>query len=130
MALNGLLPRALDDVERYAVLDGEVIGSAFNGWNMGDGHMHDEQLLASIQERCGFEPGELVLVYMESQPLFRQRMRYRIVDAATGPLEAGIVELAPMLQRQPWEDAPIPVTVTSATMAPLAVRKPAFSEIE
>jgi hypothetical protein len=125
-----LLPRALDDVERYAVLDGEVIGSAINGWNMGDGHMHDEQLLAAVQKRCGFEPGELVLFFMESQPLVRQRMRYRIVDAATGQLEVGIVELAPMLKRQPWDDAPVPVSVTSATTAPFVTRTPAMSEIE
>jgi hypothetical protein len=70
MALNGLLRRAVDDVEEYAVFDGEIIGSALNGWNMGDGHMHNEQLLAAVQKRCGFEPGELVLVHMESQPLF------------------------------------------------------------
>ena len=56
---------------------------------MGDGHMHNEQLLEAVQKRCGFAPGELVLVHMESQPLLRQRIAYRIVDAAVGQLEAG-----------------------------------------
>jgi hypothetical protein len=126
-ALNGLLRRAVDDVEAYVVIEGEMIGSALNGWNMGDGHMHNEQLLAAVQKRCGFAPGELVLVHMESQPLFRQRMAYRIVDAAAGQLEAGTVPLKPMLQRQPWDDARVPVRVTSATVAPAALRDPSLS---
>lgn len=130
MALNGLLRRAVDDVEGYTVLDGEVIGSALNGWNMGDGHMHNEQLLEAVQKRCGFAPGELVLVHMESQPLFRQRMSYRIVDAATGRLESGTVPLKPMLNRQPWDDAPVPVQVTSSTVAPGALRDPSLTDAE
>jgi hypothetical protein len=129
-ALNGLLRRAVDDVEAYAVFDGEIIGSAVNGWNMGDGHMHNEQLLEAVQKRCGFAPGELVLVHMESQPLLRQRMAYRIVDAALGQLEAGTVPLKPMLDRQPWDAAPVPVRVTSATVAPGALRDPSRSDAE
>jgi hypothetical protein len=129
-ALNGLLRRALDDVEAYAVIDGEMIASALNGWNMGDGHMHNEQLLEAVQKRCGFAPGELVLVHMESQPLIRQQMAYRIVDAAAGPLEAGSVPLKPMLRRQPWDDAPPPVRVTSSTVAPGALRDPSLSDAE
>ena len=130
MALNGLLRRAVDDVEAYAVIDGEIIGSALNGWNMGDGHMHNEQLLEAVQKRCGFAPGELVLVHMESQPLNKNRMAYRIVDAAVGRLEAGTVPLKPMLERQPWDNAPVPVTVTSRTTAPGARLDPSLSEAE
>jgi len=121
MALNGLLHRAVDDPEEYAVIDGEIIASALNGWNMGDGHMHNEQLLEAVQRRCGFAPGELVLVHMESQPLIRNRMDYRIVDAATGQLEAGTVPLLPMLERQPWDDEPVPVTVTASARGGVGV---------
>ncbi|MFD9615644.1 DUF3556 domain-containing protein, partial [Streptomyces sp. NPDC059083] len=116
MALNSLLRRSVDDVEAYVVLDGEIVGSSLNGWNMGDGHMHNEKLLESVQKRCNFAPGELVLVHMESQPLVRNSMAYRIVDAATGQIEAGIVPLAPLLERQPWDDSPIPLTVTSPSV--------------
>jgi len=130
MAMNGLLLRALDDIEEYAVIDGEIIGSALNGWNMGDGHMHNEQLLEAVQKRCGFAPGELVLVHIESQPLIRNRMSYRIVDAAIGRLEAGTVPLAPMLERQPWDDAPVPVTLDGPSTAPGALRDPSLSEVE
>ena len=67
-ALNGLLPRAVDDVEAYHVREGELISGVVNGWNFGDGHFHDEQLLEAVQERCGFEEGELRVVTLESQP--------------------------------------------------------------
>jgi hypothetical protein len=29
------------------------------GWNLGDGHMHNEQLIHAMQQRCRFEPGEV-----------------------------------------------------------------------
>jgi len=54
------------------------------GWSFGDGHLHDERLLRSVQERCPFEPGELIHIFVESQPLHRQAVEYRITDAATG----------------------------------------------
>ena len=40
------------------------------GWNFGDGHLNDTQLLDAVQEQCGFEAGELRVVMVESQPLF------------------------------------------------------------
>ena len=67
IALNGLLQRAVDDVEEYAVIDGEIVGSALDGWNIGDGRIHNEQLLEAVQKRCDFARGELVLVHIESQ---------------------------------------------------------------
>jgi hypothetical protein len=113
-ALNGLLPRALDDVSRYDIQEGETVAGAVLGWNFGDGHLHDERLLAAVQERCRFAPGELRVVLLESQPIHRQRQHYRIVDAATGPVEQGYVEVGDMVVRQPWldESGTIPVAVT------------------
>ena len=70
-ALNGLLPRAVDDVEDYDVREGELISGVVLGWNFGDGHFHDQQLLEAVQERCEFEPGELRVVTLESQPAQR-----------------------------------------------------------
>ena len=40
----------------YVLTDGERICSTAIGWNFGDGHMHNEQLIAAMQERCHFEP--------------------------------------------------------------------------
>jgi hypothetical protein len=40
---------------------------------------------------------------MESQPLGRAVQPYRIVDAATGIVEEGEVDVADMVSRQPWD---------------------------
>jgi Transmembrane protein of unknown function (DUF3556) len=103
-ALNALLPHAVEDVEAYDVREGELISNVVNGWNFGDGHLHSEQLIEAVQERCAFEPGELRVVVLESQPAHSQRQHYRIVDAATGPVEAGWVNVADMVRLGPWLD--------------------------
>ena len=59
------------------------------GWNFGDGHLNDTQLLDAVQAQCGFEPGEVRVVMVESQPLFGRGMHWKIVDAATGVLDEG-----------------------------------------
>ena len=97
-ALTGLLPQAVDDVEAYYVREGELISNVVNGWNFGDGHFHDEQLLEAVQERCHFKPGEVRMIFLESQPAHVQRQRYRIFDAADGLLEEGFVNIADMVE--------------------------------
>ena len=103
-ALNGLLPHAVDDVEAYHVREGELISGVVNGWNFGDGHLHDHQLLAAIQEQCGFAEGQVRVITLESQPAHVQRQHYRIYDAATGLIEEGYVNVADMVDRLPWLD--------------------------
>ncbi len=104
-ALNGLIARAVDDESAYTVRDGEFVAGAALGWNFGEGHLHNHQLLAAVQQRCGFAPGELRVVVLESQPIHRQRQAYRILDAATGVVEEGHVLVSDMLERQPWPTA-------------------------
>jgi hypothetical protein len=109
-ALNGLALRAVEDVEDYHVREGELVAGVVLGYNFGDGHFHDEALLEAVQERCGFEPGELRVVMLESQPARLPTQRYRIHDAAEGLVEEGTVEVADMVERQPWlGDEPFPV---------------------
>ncbi len=103
-ALNGLLPHAVDDVEDYHVREGELISGVVNGWNFGDGHLHNAQLLEAVQEQCGFAEGELRVITLESQPAHIQRQHYRIYDAASGLFEEGWVEIADMVERGPWLD--------------------------
>jgi len=116
-ALNGLLARAVDDVEAYSVREGELIAGVAVGWNFGDGHFHNQQLLAAVQERCHFAEGELRVVTIESQPAQVQRQHYRIYDAATGLVEEGYVQVKDMVERQPWLDATgtFPVEVISSS---------------
>lgn len=107
-ALFGLIPRACGEdrdvvTSRYAIHDGEFVAGIALGWNFGEGHLHHEQLLQALQERCGFEPGEVRVVMLESQRFLDPRQEYRIVDGATGEIERGIVKVADMLERQPWD---------------------------
>ena len=74
--------------------EGELVAGVVLGYNFGDGHFHDHRLLAAVQERCRFEPGELRVVTLESQPAHVQRQRYRIFDAADGLVEEGWVDVA------------------------------------
>ena len=101
--MAGLYPHAADDHEARFIMDGEMVCGSAIGWNFGDGHLHQEGLLAAVQERCHFKPGELRVIMMESPPFFHQVQQYRIVDAATGVVETGEVEVAEMLTRQPWD---------------------------
>jgi hypothetical protein len=113
-ALNALAGRAVDDVDDYWVREGEVVAGIVAGWNFGDGHFHDEQLLDAIREQCAFEPGELRVVMLESQPAHIQRQHYRIHDAATGLVEEGWVNVKDMAEANPWLDGSFdfPVQVT------------------
>jgi len=112
-ALLGLVPRAVDDVEAYAVREGELISGVVTGWNFGDGHFHNQQLLAAVQARCEFNRGELRLITLEAQPAGDPRQHYRIFDAAAGLIEEGYVRVSDMIERQPWLDrsGTIPVEV-------------------
>jgi hypothetical protein len=113
-ALNGLLTRAVDDLADYTPREGELVAGVALGWNFGDGHLHGAQLLEAVQERCHFASGELRVITLESQPFLRPIQRYRILDAADGPMEEGTVRVADMVDRQPWlsaDDVTIPVDV-------------------
>ncbi|MDC0721490.1 DUF3556 domain-containing protein [Nannocystis bainbridge] len=101
-ALCRLVPRAVDDPNKYEWVDGELVAGLALGWNFGDGHLHDEQLIGALQAQCGFEPGELRCILVESQPLHRQTMMWRIHDAATGELDRGEIGVAELRQLQPW----------------------------
>ncbi len=109
-ALNGLSARAVDDIEEYDVREGELVAGVVLGYNFGDGHFHDQRLLAAVQERCNFAEGELRVVTLESQPAGDGRQHYRIFDAASGLVEEGHVRVADMIVQQPWLDGrPFPV---------------------
>lgn len=109
-ALFTLAHRAMagHNEDDYTLTDGERIVSTAIGWNFGDGHMSNEQLVAALQQRCHFEPGEVRIVMLDAQPIHRQTQQYRLVDAATGEFERGYVKVADMVVRQPWDDT-VPV---------------------
>jgi Transmembrane protein of unknown function (DUF3556) len=100
------LPLAVDDIDDYEWMDGELVAGMVLGWNFGDGHLNDLQLLEAVQEQCGFGEGELRVIMIEPQPLFGRTMKWRIADAAKGVLHHGETEIAPMRALQPWPTGP------------------------
>src|SRR6201991_1009999 len=117
-ALLTLVHRALAgyDEDDYNLCEGEVLCSMVLGWNFGDGHMHNECLIEALQQRCGFEPGDVRVVILDAQPIHIQRQEYRLVDAATGEFERGYVDVDDMVTTQPWADD-LPVHVQHSTAA-------------
>ncbi len=104
--LAELVPRAVDDVRDHVWMDGELVAGMVLGWNFGDGHLHREQLLAAVQAQVGYASGELRVLMVESQPMGRPRLHWRIHDAADGLLEEGEADVRSLVSRQPWEPGP------------------------
>jgi hypothetical protein len=100
--LHEALPRAVDDIDAYEWIDGEMVAGLALGWNFGDGHLHGRRLIEAIQSQCGFEAGELRVVIVESQPLGGATMAWQIVDAADGVLDTGETRIADVADFQPW----------------------------
>jgi hypothetical protein len=117
-ALNALLPRTIDNEADYKVREGEIVAGPLVGWNFGEGHLHNEQLLEAVQRRCNFEDGDVRVIVLEGQPIHIQKQWYRILDAKTGLIEAGYVTVEDMLSRQPWpepgDEFPVHVTTQRA----------------
>ncbi|CRZ16897.1 DUF3556 domain-containing protein [Mycolicibacterium neworleansense] len=117
-ALFTLTHRAMADQDEadYNLCEGEQVCAMLLGWNFGDGHMHNECLIEAMQQRCGFEPGEVRVVILDSQPIHVKRQEYRLVDAATGEFERGYVDVDDMVVSQPWADD-LPVHVERGAAA-------------
>lgn len=103
-ALQLLVPKAVDDIDAYAWRDGELIAGVALGWNFGEGHLHDEQLLAVIQKRCSYASGELRCIMVESQPMGKPHLNWRIVDAQDGQLDSGEIAVAELMALQPYPE--------------------------
>ena len=127
-ALNGLLPRALGGEANeadYRVREGEVVAGPLVGWNFGEGHLHNEQLW----RRCsGAATSRRATSASSSSKANRSTSKssgIAFVDAKTGLIEAGYVDVEDMLTRQPWpepgDEFPVHVTTQRATQMTTAV---------
>jgi hypothetical protein len=112
MHISGLMCH-VDSLDDRIQREGEFLSNVLTGWNFGDGHCLDERLIAAWQERCQYEPGDVVAVFTESQPAFSKIVQYRVIDAALGTVEKGWYHNDDAYNTQPWlPDGPIPHTVT------------------
>jgi len=105
--LHDLIPKAVDDIDRYVWRDGELICGVVVGWNFGDGHLHNEHLLRALQKRCQWNSGDLRVIFVDPQPIGRPHLNWRIYDAADGQLEQGRTEVSDLIDRQPFPIEPI-----------------------
>lgn len=111
--LMSLMMRHLDQLENYRIREAEFVCTTLVGWQFGDAHLHNEQTIEAVQKRCNFAPGELVVVWVESQPIHRKTQEYKVIDAALGVVERGHWNVEEAVAVQPWlPDGPIPHQVT------------------
>ncbi|MGV9709807.1 DUF3556 domain-containing protein [Gordonia sp. NPDC003424] len=114
--LFSVLYEHLDDIDSRSTREGEFICNTILGWNFGDGHLHDERLVAAVQKRLDLKPGDLVVAYCESQPTPFRKSRpqeYRVIDAALGVVERGTWSVSDCVKEQPWlPNGPVPLQVS------------------
>jgi hypothetical protein len=100
------------DIDVYEFREGELMSNVLIGWNFGDGHLHGQTLIEAVQRRCQFAPGELIVVFAESEPFGNGRQQYWVMDAAAGIVERGSWAVKDAVAEQPWlPNGPITVQV-------------------
>ncbi len=111
--LLSLLYNHVPDIDDWTVREGEFSCNSLIGFNFGDGHLHGEDLLAAVRNQCDFEPGEFIVVWVESQAIHSSVQHYKVIDVAEGVIERGTWKVADAVREQPWlPNGPIPVRVT------------------
>ncbi|WP_458685921.1 DUF3556 domain-containing protein [Nocardia tengchongensis] len=110
--LFSVLLRTLPDLDTRTVREGEFLCNSVIGFNFGDGHLHDANFIAAVQREARFEPGEAVVVWVESQAWGSKVQHYQVIDAALGVIERGTWRVADAVAEQPWlPNGPIPLSI-------------------
>ena len=110
--LFSLLLTHLPDIDSRTVREGEFVCNSLIGFNFGDGHLHNADLIAAVQKEAAFEPGELVVAWVESEAFGSGVQHYKLIDAALGVIERGTWKVADAVNEQPWlPNGPIPTEV-------------------
>jgi hypothetical protein len=101
--LNSVMINQLGtDIDTYTLREAEFCCNAIVGFNFGDGHLHNRHLIEAVQKRCRFAPGELVVVWVEAEPIANGHQKYWVMDAAVGIVERGSWAVADAVAEQPW----------------------------
>jgi len=88
--------------------------------------MHDADMIRAVQREAGFEPGECVIAWVESEAFGSGLQHYQLIDAALGVIERGTWKVGDAVKEQPWlPNGPIPTEVTWSLSGtkPASVRK-------
>jgi hypothetical protein len=111
--LYSLLLTHLPDIDVRTVREGEFVCNSLIGFNFGDGHLHDADMIRAVQREAGFEPGECVIAWVESEAFGSGVQHYQLIDAAMGVIERGTWKVADAVKEQPWlPNGPIPTEVS------------------
>ena len=111
--LFSLLLTHLPDVDTRTVREGEFVCNSLIGFNFGDGHLHNVDLIRAVQSEAQFEPGECVIAWVESEAFGSGVQHYKLIDAALGVIETGTWKVGDAVNAQPWlPNGPIPTQVT------------------
>ena len=111
--LLSVLVKNLPDIDIRTVREAELVCNSLIGFNFGDGHLHNEDMIAAVQDEAQFAPGELVVVWVESQAIGSKVQHYKVIDAALGVTERGTWKVTDAVAEQPWlPNGPIPLQVT------------------
>ena len=111
--LFSLLITHLPDIDTRTVREGEFVCNSLIGFNFGDGHLHNADLIRAVQREAEFEPGECVIAWVESEALGSGVQQYQLIDAALGVIERGTWKVADAVAEQPWlPNGPIPIQVS------------------
>src|SRR6202022_4173825 len=123
--LFSVLLKNLPDIDSRTVREGEFVCNSLIGFNFGDGHLHNEDMIRAVQRQAGFEPGECVIAWVESEAFGSGVQHYQLIDAALGVIERGTWKGADAVAEQPWlPNGPIPTSVEwSLSDSNPAVRK-------
>jgi hypothetical protein len=106
---------------QYEIVEGETVAGVILGWNFGDGHLHDEQLLArsgAVPLRRGRSARHPAGIAAHPPAMAGVPDRRR---GPAAPVEKGRINVVDMVRRQPWLDGDpsIAVTVTHPSAAAL-----------
>ena len=108
--LFSLLISRLPDIDSRTVREGEFLCNSIVGFNFGDGHFHNEEMIRAVQDEARFEPGECVVAWVESEAFGSGVQHYQLIDAALGVIERGTWRVADAVAEQPWlPNGPIPL---------------------
>jgi hypothetical protein len=111
--LFSLFLARVPDIDTRTVREGEFVCNSIIGFNFGDGHLHDADMIAAVQREARFEPGECIIAWVESEAFGSGIQHYQLIDAALGVIERGTWKVADAVAEQPWlPNGPIPLQVT------------------